>query len=54
MNLRNLSDLFLYELWTLNDAKQQVITVLLRMSRLASNYELLEELMALNGDQHDE
>ena len=46
MNLRNLSDLFLYELWTLNDAKQQVITLLLRMSRLASNYELLEELMA--------
>ena len=46
MNLRNISDLFLYELWTLNDAKQQVITLLLRMSRLASNYELLEELMA--------
>ena len=44
MNLRNISDLFLYELWTLNDAKQQVITLLLRMSRLASSYELLEEL----------
>src|SRR3984893_961689 len=46
MNLRNLSDLFLYELWTLCDAKKQVIAVLLRMSRLASNYELLEELKA--------
>ena len=46
MNLRNLSDLFLYELWTLSDAKKQVIAVLLRMSRLASNYDLLEELKA--------
>ena len=46
MNLRNLSDLFLYELWTLCDAKKQVIAMLLRMSRLASNYELLEELKA--------
>ena len=46
MNLRSLSDLFLYELWTLCDAKKQVIAVLLRMSRLASNYELLEELKA--------
>jgi ferritin-like metal-binding protein YciE len=46
MSLRNLSDLFLYELWTLCDAKKQVIAVLLRMSRLASNYELLEELKA--------
>jgi hypothetical protein len=44
MSLQNLSDLFLYELWTLCDAKKQVIAVLLRMSRLASNYELLEEL----------
>jgi ferritin-like metal-binding protein YciE len=47
MSLRNLSDLFLYELWTLCDAKKQVIAVLLRLSRLASNYELLEELKAL-------
>jgi len=46
MSLRNLSDLFLYELWTLCDAKKQVIAVLLRMSRLARNYELLEELKA--------
>jgi ferritin-like metal-binding protein YciE len=42
----NLSDLFLYELWTLCDAKKQVIAVLLRISRLASNYELFEELKA--------
>jgi hypothetical protein len=34
MNLRNLSDLFLYELWTLCDAKKQVIAVLLRMGPL--------------------
>src|SRR5258705_6772829 len=53
MNLRSLSDLFLYELWTLCDAKKQVIAVLLRMSRLASNYELLEELKA-NTDQANE
>jgi len=46
MNLRTLSDLFLYELWTLCDAKKQVIAVLLRMGRLAGNYELLEELKA--------
>jgi ferritin-like metal-binding protein YciE len=46
MNLRNLSDLFLYELWTLCDSKKQVIAVLLRMGRLAGNYELLEELKA--------
>jgi hypothetical protein len=46
MNLQDLSDLFLYELWTLCDAKKQVIAVLLRMSRLASNYDLLEELKA--------
>jgi ferritin-like metal-binding protein YciE len=46
MSLRNLSDLFLYELWTFCDAKKQVIAMLLRMSRLASNYELLEELNA--------
>jgi hypothetical protein len=35
MKLRNLADLFLYELWGLSDAKEQVIAVLLRMSRLA-------------------
>jgi ferritin-like metal-binding protein YciE len=46
MNLRNLSDLFLYELWTLCEAKKQVIAVLLRMGRLACNYELLGELNA--------
>jgi ferritin-like metal-binding protein YciE len=46
MSLQNLSELFLYELWTLCDAKKQVIAMLLRMSRLASNYELLEELKA--------
>jgi ferritin-like metal-binding protein YciE len=46
MNLRDLSDLFLYELWTLFDAKKQVEAVLIRMSRLASFYELLEELKA--------
>ena len=40
MKLRNLSDLFLNELWTFCDAKKQVMAVLLRMSRLASNYEL--------------
>jgi hypothetical protein len=44
MKLRNLSDLFLYELWTLCDAKKQVMPVLLRMSRLASKRELREEL----------
>jgi len=53
MNLRSLSDLFLYELWTLCDAKKQVIAMLLRMSRLASNYELLEELKA-HTDQANE
>jgi ferritin-like metal-binding protein YciE len=46
MSLQNLSELFLYELWTLCDAKKQVIAMLLRMSRLASTYELLEELKA--------
>jgi ferritin-like metal-binding protein YciE len=44
MKLRNLSDLFLYELCTLSDAKKQVIAVLLRMSRLASTCELREQL----------
>jgi ferritin-like metal-binding protein YciE len=38
--------MYLSDLWTLCDAKKQVIAVLLRMSRLASNYELLEELKA--------
>src|SRR5258708_39876580 len=46
MSLRNVSDLFLYELWTLCDAKKQLIAMLLRMSRLASNYELLGETKA--------
>jgi ferritin-like metal-binding protein YciE len=46
MNVRDLSDLFLYELWTLFDAKRQAEAVLIRMSRLASYYELLEELKA--------
>jgi ferritin-like metal-binding protein YciE len=46
MKLRNLSDLFLYELWTLCDAKKRLTAVLLRMSRLACNYELREELKA--------
>jgi len=44
MKLRNLSDLFLYELWTLCDAKTQAIAGLLHMSRLAGNCELREEL----------
>jgi ferritin-like metal-binding protein YciE len=44
MKLRNLSDLFLYELWTFCDAEKQVMAVLLRMSRLASNDELRKEL----------
>jgi ferritin-like metal-binding protein YciE len=46
MKLRPLSSLFLYELWTLCDAKMQVIAGLRRMSRLASNYRLVEELKA--------
>jgi len=54
MKLRNLADLFLYELWTLCDAKTQVIAVLLRMSRLACNCELREELKtdADNAEEH--
>jgi ferritin-like metal-binding protein YciE len=54
MKLRNLSDLFLYELRTLCDAKTQVIAVLLRMSRLAGNSELREELKtdADNAEEH--
>jgi ferritin-like metal-binding protein YciE len=46
MKLRNLSDLFLYELSTFCDAKKQVIAMLLRTSHLASNYELREKLKA--------
>jgi ferritin-like metal-binding protein YciE len=54
MKLRNLSDLFLYELWTLCDAKTQVIAVLLRMRHLAGNGELRQELKtdAENAEQH--
>jgi ferritin-like metal-binding protein YciE len=46
MNLRDLSDLFLHELWTLFGAKKEVEAILRRMSRMASFYELLEELRA--------
>ena len=46
MNLQNVSDLFLYELWTLCAAIKQVIAELLRMSRLASNYRIRDELKA--------
>jgi ferritin-like metal-binding protein YciE len=46
MKLRTLSSLFLYELWTLCNAKMQVMAALRRMSRLASNYGLVEELKA--------
>jgi ferritin-like metal-binding protein YciE len=46
MKLRSLSNLFLYELWTLCDAKTQVTAVLLHMSRLASNCDLVQELKA--------
>jgi ferritin-like metal-binding protein YciE len=46
MKLRELSDLFLYELWILFDAKKEVEAVLRRMSRMASFYEFLEELKA--------
>jgi ferritin-like metal-binding protein YciE len=46
MKLRTLSSLFLYELWTLCDAKMQIMAALRRMSRLASNYRLVEELKA--------
>jgi ferritin-like metal-binding protein YciE len=46
MNLRDLSDLFLYELWTFFGAKKEVEAVLRRMSHMASFYELLEELKA--------
>jgi ferritin-like metal-binding protein YciE len=54
MKLRNLSDLFLYELWTVCDAKQQVIAVLLRMSRLTGNCKLRKELKtdADNAEEH--
>src|SRR6201984_1251900 len=43
MNLQNVSDLFLYELWTLCAAIKQVIAELLRMSRLTSNYRIRDE-----------
>jgi ferritin-like metal-binding protein YciE len=46
MNLQSLSDLFLYELWTLCAAIKQVTVELLRMSRLTSNYEIRKELKA--------
>src|SRR5258708_6350163 len=46
MKLRTLSSLFLYELWILCDAKMRVIAALRRMSGLASNYRLVEELKA--------
>src|SRR4029077_5530760 len=46
MNLQNVSDLFLYELWTLCAAIKQLIAELLRMSRLTSNYEIGDELKA--------
>jgi ferritin-like metal-binding protein YciE len=54
MKLRNLSDLFLYELWTFCDAEKQVMAVLLRMSRLASNDELRKELQdhADSAEEH--
>jgi ferritin-like metal-binding protein YciE len=53
MKLRNLSNLFLYELWTLCDAKTRVTAVLLHMSRLASNCDLVQELKA-QSDQAKE
>ena len=53
MKLRSLTDLFLYELWTLCDAKMQIMAALQRMSRLASNYRLVEELKA-KSDQAKE
>jgi ferritin-like metal-binding protein YciE len=46
MSLQNLSDLFLYELWTLCAGIKQVIAELLRMSRLTSNYRIRDELKA--------
>ena len=46
MNLQNLSDFFLYELWTLCAAIKQLIAELLRMSRLTSNCEIRDELRA--------
>jgi ferritin-like metal-binding protein YciE len=53
MKLRSLTDLFLYELWTLCDAKTQVTAGLLQMSRLASNCDLVQELKA-ESDQAKE
>jgi ferritin-like metal-binding protein YciE len=54
MNLQNLSDLFLYELWTLCAAIKQVIAELSRMSRLTSNYRIRAELEAgaENANEH--
>jgi ferritin-like metal-binding protein YciE len=54
MSLQNLSDLFLYELWTLCAAIKQVIAELLRMSRLTSNYRIRDELKegADNAKEH--
>jgi ferritin-like metal-binding protein YciE len=46
MNLQNVSDLFLYELWTLCAAIKQAIAELSRMSRLTSNYRIRDELNA--------
>jgi hypothetical protein len=46
MNLQNVSDLFLYELWTVCAAMKQLIAELIRMNRLASNYEIGDELKA--------
>ena len=53
MSLQNLSDLFLYELWTLCAGIKQVIAELLRMSRLTSNYGIRDELKA-GGDNAKE
>jgi ferritin-like metal-binding protein YciE len=53
MKLRSLTDLLLYELWTLCDAKTQVTAGLLQMSRLASNCDLVQELKA-ESDQAKE
>jgi ferritin-like metal-binding protein YciE len=46
MKLRSLTDLFLYELLTLCDAKTEVTAGLLHMRRLASNCHLVQELKA--------
>jgi ferritin-like metal-binding protein YciE len=46
VKLRSLTDLFLYELLTLCDAKTEVTAGLLHMRRLASNCHLVQELKA--------